>query len=413
MAKSKKDTPSFLDVMLREAEKESGQLGVYEPGKLADRYWGIPIPALAFQYLIGGCNILPYGHMIELAGSPGTFKSSLATEMIRWVTEPPVGGLGVYISAERDQSPTLMTSILGSIANSKHVQYVASVETVEGWQSECMSRVKLAAEHDPDSRYPMALVVDSVSGRLLNEEQEKFEKEGAAAARGFPVAAKSITGFCKGYHPALMRENTPIMPIIFIGINHLKIKPDSQYESKYTTGGVGKDFQATLRLWTRSKSSKPSFLTAQTISEAMPKRMRDVGMTLTGEGARYSIDVTCQKSSLGWTGRSIDVDIYAGYEGGTPVMWFDWDGAFADLIAASCGRGTIGTKKISVIEKARSYVLTVDDTKVLANVSACEVGEYIQADAELLADIRNYFHIMSYREHTENKTHQEVFEGVT
>lgn len=399
--------PPFFRTMLDSAQKSVGAGGAYLAGEHGSRYWGVPIPWLPMQYLLGGINILPYGQTMEIAGPPGSLKSTLAMDLIRNVCD--CGGLGVYIDVESKTGPSIIESIVGSAYANNQVHVIEGVASIEGWQKVVTDRVDALRKADPDSHYPMLMVVDSLTARSTQGEQEKFEKEGQAAVRGFAIGAMAITRFVRNFPPLVFRDNgQPNLAVAFIGVNHLKDRPDGGAFEKYTPGGAGKDFQAAIRLWARSPSPTFKDLTAATLNSVLPERLRKKKVTLVGSGVRRTLYLKAQKSSLGPDRRKIEVDYYWGWDDkNIQHSWLDWDTALCRFLAENAGE--LPSDTVNVREEARRrFTVYIKKDKVVVSARGYEAAKHLKS-AALSRLFQKVFHIRHCRQHTGNRSYQEIF----
>lgn len=399
--------PSFFENMLSEVQKKTGKVGIYSAEDHGKYYWGIPIPSLALQWLIGGINILPYSNLIELAGLPGALKSSLLSELQRFSCD--AGGGGTIIDVESKTGAELHKIIIPKkYLDEQRIIFNSNVRDIEDWQALVSEYIDIKKKLDPKGCVPFVIGVDSLTARLSEDEQETVEKEGSLG-QAYPKAAKLLTNFTRSLTPQLLTSEEykfPSWPIIFVGINHLKenISAIGFAKQYYTGGGAGKDFQASLRIWSKMVS-KDDIGTDQ-LTAHLPKRLREQGIELFGSGSVRTIILTCQKSSLGPDSRKLQVSYYWGWtKDQQQIAWFDWDGALAELVSKSTNLSDI----ITVKANGKKYSAWVSDKKVLADVTDTAVGEYISDNEEIMSKLKAYFHINNYCEHKGNTPGAELF----
>ena len=73
------DPDAFMANMTAAAEKKFGTKHMYAASQHAQRYVGLPLPALALEYMLRS-NVLYLGSVYGLAGPPASFKSSLGLD---------------------------------------------------------------------------------------------------------------------------------------------------------------------------------------------------------------------------------------------------------------------------------------------------------------------------------------------
>lgn len=378
----------FQDMTLSKRLREAGVIA-RSPAEHLRSFRGLQIAPMALQYLIGGYSAIPYGQTAEIAGLPGSLKSSLAIELARHTLS--MSGYVAYMDAELKAGPTFLPSLLGPWQDSDNFKLFSNLQTIQDWQalsSEMTERIRKR----PDMwNRPVLIIVDSLTGRLSETDQEQFEKEGTGRERGFPVGAASITNFYKGF-PALVLEADKSLPVIFVGINHFKTKTsDAGYVTGYTPGGSGKDFQATLRIVSRLESSTPTDLTHTTLNAARPDYMLDRQIELYGVGSRMTVELTCHKSCFGPSRRRIEVPYFYGYTAdNVQYSWFDWHSSLVYLLATI--KEKIGGRLLVTLVSNRASV-SVDHKRQLDGVFPTEAGRWLVNDPEMLKLIKDFLHI--------------------
>jgi len=399
-------TSELLQTLLENCERMTGRKGVYAAGVHGEFYWGIDLRHLPLQWVIGGLNILPYGHIIEVAGQPGSLKTSLSLELARLSIES--GGIGIYHDAEAKTEGTVFPMIVGYDVV-KRLIIIPGLKTIQEWQQSCNDCLSYMQRNDPEGRTPTLMIVDSLTARMSEEEIGNYEKSGSAPERSFPVGAMSITGFMKAFPSRLLREGSNCWPMSLICINHLKesMDPNSYQPRKYTPGGRGKEFHTSLRLWLSVRAREE--YSHVTLNAHRPERLLKAGIELYGLGGMRTITIQCAKSSLGPDCRKVDVDYYWGWTRGAQQQyaWFDWDGALARMLSEDSG-----THEIVRVERDRSYyTVKVNRVVELAAASSTEAGRWISQQPELMSRLYEYYHVVRRCVHVGGQSSLEAHES--
>lgn len=190
--------PSFAGA-LRLQQQITGGTSLSSASRIESLVPVIPCP-LAWGWASGGVNGMPLIGALGCDSMSGAGKSTLAWEHIRWTLE--AGGIGIYIGNEERPNPQFMRSILYSLPYEARMNLILSeVSSIDAWTSEVLSWKKKSQkflDKDPEERVPILTVVDSLTGRGTQGEQDKAEKQGVAA-RGFSEAAMAISKFFKAF----------------------------------------------------------------------------------------------------------------------------------------------------------------------------------------------------------------------
>lgn len=419
---AKKDTKKadFFSSMLEGAQKETGVGGIYVAAEHAARLWGFPLNCIPIEWLLGGTFVFPYGNIMEVAGPPGSFKSSFAAELARIVCA--CGGLVVLNDTENKTSSDMFTAIVGLHYAATQVHH-RPCATNEDWQDSTTQTIQRAKELDPKSAHPVLVLNDAITSVLTEKSQEAFEKEGHGKTAGYPVTAKQLTDFMRGLTGMLSAPGRPNWPVGIILVNHLKEETGdtgSYVKQGYTPGGVQKDYMASMRVWASIKGSE-SYKTPQNAAASMPLRLREAGVEFYGVSERRTIRLKMKKSSVGTDRRSLCVDFYWAWDKeGHQHSWFDWDTCLmSELVSEAAGQeliftdgSTSGVLEADVTGDHR-FQFKVDGTKVFpAAVAPREAAEWLYAQPPMMEAVRSYFHIDRKRKaHTGNKNVEETFGG--
>ena len=268
---------------------KNGFTGVYSGKESKDLVVGIPLPSLAFEFLLAN-DVLPLSIIIQLVAKWGTGKSGLVADMFRWFDD--AGGMGFHMENETKFSPEWFESIMGTPCFDRLTPQRCT--SIDDWQQRTTASIDAmkaamegtAADPGPGRTFPVMFSVDSIMGKLTAESQKKIAEEGFAG-RGFPIEALAISRYLSSV-PSWLDG----WPFLLVLVNHLKEKQDEHgNKQRATAGGVATNFLETFELEMKKTKSKIA-------CEAF-------------DG--FQVDIICQKNSLGVTGRSIT----------TRVLWWE------------------------------------------------------------------------------------------
>lgn len=292
-----KTMDTFIQKQAEEARKQFGHTAIYVGDETTSLVVGIPIPALAFEYVIAQ-DCFPLGLLVQIVAKYGVGKSGLLAEIARWF-DLAGGGL-VLCENETKFNPVWYSSILGAEAYSRVLMH--RCKSVEDWQRHMSFAIKqmqyamvgTKEAPGPGRTIPMVFGVDSVMGKMSEESQEKIlgkvgdaKKKvkattgtGFAQARQHPVEAGSITKYMRTI-PQLIDH----WPFSIVLINHLRMKQDDNGNpERNKTGGEQMNFQESFELEIKKIGGhKKKIATAD--YEGVP------------------LEISCEKNSFGPTGR--------------------------------------------------------------------------------------------------------------
>jgi len=280
-----KKLDKYMQGMMSASRRKFGHNAVFAGHTDENMIVGIPCP-LAFEYLL--CqDVFPLGLIYQIVGLAGSLKSSLIYEIMRWFRN--AGGGSHLEEVETKFSPELMRSIVGYAEDETNV-IVDRCDSVEDWQRKLLYNIDQQKElltwedkankiPGPGRTVPICFAVDSVSGKLSMETQEKVNDQGFHG-RSFPIEAMSITGFMK-----TVPQMIDGWPFALVLNNHLKMGKDDQgHDVRRITGGAGLNFQESFELETKVRKSKIEC----------------------SEWEGIQIGIRCTKNSFGPTHRRID-----------------------------------------------------------------------------------------------------------
>jgi len=319
-------TGGFLEAVMADCRTEYGDPNICCAGEAGRIVIGVPIP-LAFQYLTQN-SVFPLSRMIQIVGTEGTCKSALCFEIVRWFHQ--AGGYGTLFENETKYSPEYANSIIGwpETSGGEILGHIPCA-SVDEWQERLQFnadrwRTVMAGkdgQSGPGRIFPVALILDSIMGKLAEESQEKIEKAGAAG-RSFPVEALMINNFLKKF-PQDIEE----WPMSFIAVNHLKPqKAEGGFHTeRHKAGGRSISFQETWELeMKRNKNAKVSLVGSGDVFEV----------------GGLNLKIACKKNSLGETDRIIPATILWQKQPCPvtnrmrQVTRWDWPAATVDIIQA-------------------------------------------------------------------------------
>ncbi len=414
MAKAKsKDEPQvmkpegFAALILGNMNKKSTSTQAYQAGDHAKFTYGVPIPSLIFQYIVGGANILPTQRIFSISGAPKSFKSTLAVEYGVWHVLD--NGIFFDLDNESKTSATMLDAMTWWRLTPEQLSRVIYKETasIEEWSTMVTTILKAAeaAEIPPkNQRIPIYVGLDSLTGKTSDEAQEDLMKEGHAEARQYPVTVMQITNFLKG----LSLMNTTMS---FGYVRHAKKSMEANEHGKLKeAGGSEASFRSSLSIMVRKDKG---FNFAD--HPALPHR------NVSGEG--YTLSMQSEMSCLGPDKRRISVDIVWQYvpfeftevdaEGNEvkvvrqrQIMVYDWAGALGEYLWTFChgetkDRGYVPDQaKLKAILPFTSPTSRRVNCEILGLEAAdfTEFGKAIEANPDVRAKIAAFLGIANYRD---------------
>lgn len=394
MAKQK-TTESVQDLALRAiAALNAGATSTkaYQLGAHREHTWGIKIPSLAFQWMIGGSNIFPLQRYLSISGPPKSLKSTLGIEIGSWNVMD--NGLSAIIDNESKSSASMFEAMTWWKLNEAQQANLIFKETesMEEWQTTVTNLVKFAREigiRPKGERVPVFAMIDSLTGKSTQDEQEAVEKEGYAEGRGYPIKAMKITRFLDATQ---LTDTT--MSIGYV--RHMKqaIEATGHGPQNREGGGAAASFKASLSLRV-SKGAGIALASHPNMPYPIPV-----------EG--YKLYMTSDMSCLGPDKRKIEVDILWQYveqpDGSSrQLMKYDWEGALGWLLwAHKYEKGFCFKHDVDRLEKVIYFVQQGSkrikcEALGLEDVTFSEFGKAIMANAELTERISKFLNITQYR----------------
>jgi len=405
MAKKPKITAdSLVTSVIETREKKGGH--AYRTTEHRGHTYGIDIPNLGVQWLLGGINKLPLGRVIAFSGEYGSFKSSLAAVFGGWFMTQ--NGIFVDIDTEGKKSPTTYEALYHRMDEHELSKSILeAAETPEEWQrifNAWFAKVKSeeVMSLPKGERIPLMVNVDSIIGRATEADQVKLQQEGHAAERGYATINNMIKKFMEGI--ALVGSTCTISYI-----THLKD------EMADASGGRGMSIKKQKELG----GTSPGFYATTIIRTRKGKAMSyvdDDGCTVSG----YMVTLSGHKVSTGPNNRKLDVPVLWRHvdddspDGFHQEMWFDWDWALGLLLhrmmlsdrykrseypklvdylsIMKTGCGSDASPTFQQTQKLNAGSPTISKEKVHIR----ELGRAIHAEPEIRREIQKQLHINLY-----------------
>jgi hypothetical protein len=367
-----------LTSMIDGVKASGDDLAAHSIGEAHKLICGIPLPGLAFEYLVQN-NVWPLGRVSQILGTEGSFKSQLTIEMARIFIEAAGGSwLGEH---ESKLSPDWVSSTIGwDREDSYKLEWCDSMDE---WQQKLMSitaknkrfMMGTKTEPGPGAVYPLLFVVDSIMGKAMQETQDRIVSAGSAG-RDHPIEAKSLTSFMRTYPQSISR-----WPFHFMMVNHLRPKKVTGHGvttvERDRAGGRGKEFQESFEI-------------------EMEKRGKISSVNFDG---RY-VQLKVFKNSMGMDGRSIIVPIRwwqeddPNVEGGwRQVTKWDWNSATVALLGGEYGLTNEEKSRVKDVldlhmpNKAKAYSKTLG-IKPEQALPLEDVGRMIHENEEVMRGVR-------------------------
>jgi hypothetical protein len=372
----------------------------YQLGDHAEHTWGIEIPSLAFQWMIGGSSVFPCQRYLSVSGLPKSMKSTLIIEIGTWFAQQ--GGLFIPIDNESKTSASMLDAMTQWRLTPEQQKMILFKETesTEEWQDVTTAAISYAKDKlgtgQKGKRVPVFLTIDSLTGKASASEQEAVADEGHAEARGFPTRAAQITRYLE-----TMQLTGTLMSVGYV--RHLKqsidgaAKPGMAPQMK-ETGGAAAGFKASLSI----RISK-----GQGVQFASHPSMPYPNLTTEGNTLYMESNMSC----LGPDKRKIKVDVlwqYVPQEDGSTrqLMKYDWGGALGELLWGM-KYDDKGANKLYAGDKERldSILYFVEgkgskrikcEALGLVDATFSEFGNAIEANPEVREKVARFLNIRKY-----------------
>lgn len=210
--------------ILRQNQARQGVQKIYTATGAENRMIGIPLPALSLCYTFQA-TVLPLSRVVQVVGAPGSCKSALLSEFMRWVLSMP--GAAFYFENEnKEDACVLRNSILEHREEWKSVLGIIQTHSMDEWMKEMQANAAFTiAQHEgpkaimPGWVYPYFFGLDSLMSTPTLETLEKQRKEGVG--RGYAIEANYLARFGRAL-PEIMGGR----PFLFVATNHYKPSKD-------------------------------------------------------------------------------------------------------------------------------------------------------------------------------------------
>ncbi len=407
MAKSKESLPATPEglaaSLLTRLNEVSTSTKAYTMGDHAEHTWGIPIPSLAFQYLIGGSSVLPCQRYFQIGGEAKSYKSTLDVQFALWNVQ--AGGISIVIDTEHKTSAGMLDAMswwCTTEEQKKRLIYKAA-NSIEEWQTIATSLLEYAIneeERPKGKRVPLYLGIDSLMGSSTGEALTDLFKEGHAEARGYPLDVMKVTNWLKKI--SLLRTTMSVG-----WVRHLKqsIEPSHTGPKFKEVGGSEAGFRASLGLRVSKKQSPDEWAS----HPALPHK------EYSAQG--HQLFIKSEISCLGPDKRTVSPHILWQYipqtitdsDGTTrtvqrQIMAMDWAGALGNLLVDM--KYDDKTKAFAKDIERLDAVLYFTQPKAnrvkceklgLDGVTMTEFGQAIEANPEARKAVSNILNISEFR----------------
>lgn len=402
MAKAKQEAfglNDLVDGLLEDLAKEATSGRTITAGDLGLHTYGLPIPYIAAQYVVGGSNIIPNQRYLSASGPEKSLKSTLMKEIGCWYQG--AGGLYDDVDNEGGKTSASMFEAMScwreeDLAKGRHL--LTLTRSVEEWQNHITTVVnKLKSRPIPEKgkRIPVFIAIDSLTGTGMQSAQEKIADEGHAQARSYDGAAtaNAVSQFIQNLN---LCGTT-----VTIGT----VRHQAQVIDDGSGGGYGpKIKESGAKRVNYQNSINLRLSKVGTVDKAGHASQHQEGPAVEG----YTIRIVPEASCLGSTiGRAIEVDVlwqYIVLPDGTRKqhMWYDWDGALGRMLwtMAYHPKNKRSEFEIEQLKKSLYFSATGKDINCeslgLKGASHTEFGRKIRESAEATKAIQDYLAITRY-----------------
>lgn len=396
MAKKKKAMAAddVIGDLIGDLNKHSTSSDAYLQGDHATHTWGVEIPYLAFQWLVGGSSILPCQRFFGVSGQEKSYKSTLSVEIGNWFIQQ--GGVHLHLDTENKTSPTMLDAMSwwNGVDYSRRIYKVC--RSIGEWQTMVTRMVEQARKvgaRAKGERIPYLCTVDSLMARSTDEADYNLRKEGAAAERGFPVSSLQVTNFLETLN--LLGTTTALS-----WVQHMKQSMDQTgYGTKYKEKGASAaQFHGSTHL--RVGKGSP-FRKAKDSSAPFE------GATVEG----FELWLSTARTCLGPGDHRLMVPLcwqHVPQEDGSTrqAMWFDWYGALGHMLVQMKYNADFKPKMFSEdkarLENALSFTESARKNNVtckelgLEGASYYDFGKAIEENAEIRSRIAHFLSITQF-----------------
>ena len=348
---------------------------------------GLELPAFSLE-LVVGANVWRFGRIIQIVGEKGSYKSGFALEIARMFLEQQ--GLAQILEHESKYSESWALSHVGYEKEVRQRFAVVECHSMDMWQEQLQSFVRTVRKFmsgtkkdpGPGPIFPVFAVVDSITGKSMQESQDAVVRQGHGD-RGFPLEALSISKFMQTFPGQIHRY-----PFLVALVSHLKKSTDARTGQaiRQKPGGSSKEFQETLEF----ELSAPQSVKHKNYEEAV-------------------VRIRNYKNSLGTTGYQIRVPVRWGQVWVNPedhagefrqeTHWCWHEATTMALLEMKDGllarrREILDLTKQASAPRVWSKKLGISSS---SPVTYEEAGRMIQEDSLMLNELRRAFDVKPHR----------------
>ncbi len=325
------DVDALFDKVASAVEVRRGKKGDLV-GTKGDELQVLPVPSLAMRYVLQSVGWL-LSRVTQIVGPPGSYKSTFATEVVRW--HLLCNGRGAVLEAETKPTPELRAAGLHYQTNGIRVE---TCQSLESWQraawfyTETMKK-QCSLKGGPGPTIPLAIVVDSISGKACESTIAKVQTEGSGY-RDYAVEANINKMWFQTYSGLSLG-----WPFSLIGVNHVKKSMSSNPMSgsdRSVPGGEAVKYQQATDLQLDIVQSIRDYAT---YSQAIV-RLRTFKNTYGRSGLQANIPLTF------W---------YVRDENDVPRLYLKWEWWIATT-RLLCGDGMSATTKAKLLPKIEEAI---------------------------------------------------------
>ena len=343
---------------------------------------GLPLPSFAPRYLFRK-TVFPFGKLTLVSGRPGTGKTSLIFELLRWFISSQGGG--TYIFAEGGRfNPHWKNCIIGKALIDLGALAIRRAESLEGWQrifSSWIDRFDHDFKEAGGVSFASCVALDSITGAINESATKSIDDEGCAKLM-FGADAKLIGQYIKWFTQRMYS-----WPISFVAAGHTKVNINDGLGGKTEYVPGGRDIEYYMS------------------SHIRLKKLGTIERQSVMDGQRVSLEML--KNSDGATGRKIFVELISQIDkNGVEVGYWDWLSASIELLA-------IGTTLNPAEKKIVEEVLPFESTNPTHRTVTCkklgltkptrfaEAGAVLESNQEILGELYRRMGIQPCREFEE------------
>jgi hypothetical protein len=350
---------ALLDDLKAVALKSKCEGNIYSGGEHAGTHIGVPLPALALEYLFNS-TVLYVGAVYGLAGPPQSYKSNLALELGKLLVD--MGSVNAIAETEGGKiSPTVLENIYGDKIDSVQLNCVRSVEAAQKYLT---TAFEWYMKKWPKRNQLFAGFVDSINGANSMEKHETIAKQGYGG-RSFPIEAMLWSQWLQDRSNKLAG-----WPAVLFLVNHEK-QDINDPKRKRHPGGDAQEFFSTIYMRvTREKTNESAELVIN------------------------QLKIQTIKHSFGLPRRAITVPFVVDKTKMPPKLYFDWGHATAQLLLDQ--KSLVGSivDVTSSTESMTAATRTFNcKTLGLTEVSGAALGAAVQANPELMKQLRQVLYV--------------------